>query len=141
MLSQWYFSRTEAVKPDGIWIILDDQLDHRFYRRGIEEIFLAVVVGRRGNDHKVRVLICGFCLQRRSQIQFLFNEMLLYVLILNGRLLLMDQLYRFWNNIHRRYMMVLCQQSGNGQADIAGSCYCSFHRRFFSISSFSTPSY
>ena len=42
---------------DGIRIILDDQLDDRFHSRSIEEILLAVVIGRGSNDHDIRILI------------------------------------------------------------------------------------
>ena len=56
---------------DGIRIILDDQLDNCFNRRGIKEVLLAIVVGRCCDDNEVCILIGSFSIKCGCQVQVL----------------------------------------------------------------------
>ena len=62
----------EANRNRGLYhhncfrVILNHQLDNRFNRRSIKEIFLAVIVGRSCNHNKISIRICFFCIQRCS---------------------------------------------------------------------------
>ena len=125
-----------AVKPTGIvdlmtmtasGIGLNDQLDHRLHGAGIEVVLLAVVVGRRGDDHEVRIPIRRFGVQRGGQVEFLFREILLNVFVLNGRLAAVDLLHLLRDDVHGRDVVMLRQQRGDGQADIAGARDCDVH--------------
>ena len=92
---------------DGIGIISNDQLDDRFYRRGIEEVLLAVIVGRGCDNNEVSVFIRCFRIQSRCQIQVLLCQVLFNVLILDWRLFAIDEVNLFRNNIYRHDLMVL----------------------------------
>ena len=112
---------------DGIRVVLNDQLDDSLNRRGVKEILLAVVVGRSRNDNEVSIFVGGFCTQRCGEIQVLLCEVLLDVLVLNRRLTVVDEVNFFRDDVHCHDLMVLTQQRGNGQTDIAGSGNCNFH--------------
>ena len=68
---------------DGLRVHLHHQLDDRLHRRGIEEVLPAVVVGRGGNDHEVRVPVGRFPVQRSGQVEILFRKVSFNVVILN----------------------------------------------------------
>lgn len=104
---------------DGLGVHLHHQLDDRLHRRGIEEVLPAVVVGRGGNDHEVRVPVGRFPVQRSGQVEILFRKVSFNVVILNGRLFVVDLLHLLRHDVHSGDMVVLAQQSGDGQADIA----------------------
>ena len=92
---------------DGIRIILDHQLDDSFYCRSIKEVFLAVIVGRCCNDNKIRIFVGGFSIKCGSQIQIFFGEILFNVLVPNRRLLVIDKVNFFRDNIHCHDLMML----------------------------------
>ena len=88
---------------------------------------LAIIVGRRCDNNKIRVLVGSFSVQRRRQVQVFLCQILFNVLVLNRRLLVIDKVNFFRDNIHCHDLMVLGQQRGNGQTDIASTCNCDFH--------------
>ena len=45
----------------------------------------------------------------------------------NAGLLMIDEVNLLRDNVHRHDLMVLGQQRGNGQTDIASTCNCDFH--------------
>ena len=112
---------------DSIRIILNNQLDNCFNRRGIKEVLLAIVVGRCCDDNKVCVLIGSFSIKCCCQVQVLLCQILFNVLVLNRRLLVINKVNLFRNNIHRHDLMMLRQQRGNRQTDVTGTCNCDFH--------------
>ena len=112
---------------NGVGVILDHQLDHRFHGAGVKVVLLAVVVGGRSDDHEVRILVSGFRIQGGGQVKLLFRQILFNILILNGRLALVDQLHLFRHDVHRRHMVVLRQQRCNGKTHIAGTGNCNIH--------------
>ncbi len=90
-------------------VMLNYQLNNNFNRRSIKEILLTVIVGKCCNDHKIRIRICFLCVQRCGQIQFFFCQILFDILVLNRRLLVVDQFHLFGNDVHRSHLMVLTQ--------------------------------
>ena len=112
---------------NGIGIALDGQADHRFHGRGVEEILLAVVVRGRGHHHEVSVLVGRCAVQRGHQIQFLFREILLDVLVLNGADPMVDLVDLLRDDVHSGHVVVLGQQHRNGQAYISGTGNCDIH--------------
>ena len=117
---------------DGLGIHLHHQLDDRLHRRGIEEVLPTVVVGRGGNDHEVRVPVGRFPVQRSGQVEILFRKVSFNVVILNGGLFVVDLLHLLRHDVHSGDMVVLAQQGGDGQADIA--CACNGNVQFFECS-------
>ena len=92
---------------DGVRIILHHQLDDSFYGRGVKEILLRIIVGRRCNDDEIGIPVSGFCIQRGSQVQILLCQILFNVIILDRRLTVIDHIHLFRDNIHRRHMIML----------------------------------
>ena len=92
---------------DGIRVVLDNQLDNGFDSRGVEEVLLAVVVGRCSDDNKICILISRFRIQRCNEIQVFFCKVLFDVFVLNRRLLLVDEVDFFRDNIHRHNLIML----------------------------------
>ena len=104
---------------DGLGVHLHHQLDDCLHRRGIEEVLPAVVVGRGGNDHEVRVPVGRFPVQRSGQVEILFRKVSFNVVILNGGLFVVDLPHFLRHDVHSGDTVVLAQQGGDGQADIA----------------------
>ena len=130
---------TVVLFPDGLGIAhrngrLDDhdciriagqhQFDHCLYRRGIEKVFAAVIVGGCGDDNEIRLAVCCRSVQRCSQIQVFFCQILLDLRINDGRFPLVDEFHLFRNDVYCQHLVMLCQQDGVGKSHIAGSCHC-----------------
>ena len=111
---------------NGLGIALDNQPDHILHRGGVEKVLLAVVVGRRGNDHEVRVGVGLPGIQRGGQIQFLPGQVLLDVLVLDGGFPIVDQLHLLGHNVHRGDLVMLGKQRGDGQPHIPGARHRDF---------------
>ena len=92
---------------NGFRIVLNDQLDDGFYRTGVKEILLAIVICRSSNHYKISITVCFLSIQSRSQIQFLFCQILFNVFILNGRLLVINQFHFLRDDIHSSHLVVL----------------------------------
>ena len=74
---------------------------------GVEEILLAVVVGRGGDYHEICIAVGGLPVQSGSQIQVHFPEIFLDAVVLNRGNAAVDFLNLFRNHIHRRHFVVL----------------------------------
>ena len=99
------------------------QFNDRLHRRGIKEIFLAVIVGRSSNDDKIRIPIGALTIQCRGQVKLFFSQILFNILVLNGRLLAVNQIDFLRHNIHSHHMVVLGQQCRQGQPHISGASH------------------
>ena len=120
----------------GLWVCLQHQLNHGFYGGGIEIVFLAVIIGGGGDDDKVRISVGIFAVQRGSQVQLFFGQILFNIFVLNGGFALVDQLHLFRDNIHGSHVVVLAQQRGNGEAHIACTGYGNIVLLFWSVFGF-----
>ena len=75
---------------------------------GVEVVFDRVVVGGRGNDYEVGIGIgCG-SVECGNEVEGLFGQVFFDVLVLYGRLFLIDEVDLFGNNVDGRYLMMLC---------------------------------
>ena len=111
----------------GRRVDLQHLADHILHGRGVEEILRAVIVRRGGDDHKLGIRIAGLPVQRGAELQRLVRQIILYVLVLNGRLPVVDHLHALGHDVHGGDIVTLRQQSGNTQTNIAGSCYGNIH--------------
>lgn len=93
----------------------------------IEIVLDGVVVRRRGNNHELRIAIGSRPVERGLQMQRFLRQILFDVLVLNGRLAAVYQIYLLGNDIHGHDLMMLGKERGDGQAHIAGSGNCYLH--------------
>ena len=108
---------------DGLRIDLQDQIDHLFDMACVKIVLDGVVVCRSGNHDKIRIPIGGGAIQCGGEIQRLLGQISFNIVILNRRLFPIQHLHLLGNNINCGYLMMLCQQCGDRQANIAGSGY------------------
>ena len=92
----------------------------------VEEVLDGVVVRRSGDDHEVGVAVGGSAVERGCQVQLLLCQVFLDVLVLNGRDAVIDFLHFLGDNVDCRHLMVLTEQRGDGQADVARAGYGNF---------------
>ncbi len=123
---------------NGFWIIFDNQFNDSFYRTCVKKILLAIIVCRRSDNYKISITVCFLGIQSCSQIQLFFRQILFNVLVLNRRLLVIDQFYFLRNNIYRSHLVVLRQQRSNRKANIASTG--NRNLQIFKISHFFYPS-
>lgn len=102
------------------------QLNDFFYMAGIEIILYRVIIGGRCDHYKVSIAVGFFAIQCGCQVQLFFSQIFLDVFVLDGGFALIDQIYFFRYDIYCRHLMVLAQQGGNAQPDIACSGHCNF---------------
>lgn len=95
---------------DRVRVDLHHQLDDGFHCGGVEEVFRAVVVGRRGDNHEIGIRVGLLAIERGSEVQLLLREVLLDVVILNRGLTGIDHVDLCRNNIHRGNLMMLSQK-------------------------------
>lgn len=114
----------------GFGIDRQHQIDHLLHMARIEIVLDGIIVRRRGNDHELRIAIGGRPVERGLQMQRFFRQILFDVLVLNGRLTAVYQIYLLGNDIHGHDLMMLGQERGDGQAHIAGSGNCYLHILF-----------
>ena len=106
-----------------------DKSDDGFYSAAVEEVLLGVIVGRGGNDDVVGVpigtgCVCGCREVKRARAAFGFCEVLFYVVILNGADVVVEFFDFLRHDVYCGDMIVLRKQDGQGEADVAGACYC-----------------
>ena len=104
-----------------IRVVPHDQPDHRFNRARVEVLGSGIVIGRRGDHHKVRVAVCRLRVQCRRQVQLLLRQVFFDVFILNRRFSVVNHLNLFRHDVNRRHLMLLAQQRRNRQPHIARS--------------------
>ena len=69
---------------DGIRIYLLHHFDDFFHMTCIKVILDRIIVCWCGDDYKVGIFISRLCIHRSCKIQFLFSQILLNIIILNG---------------------------------------------------------
>ena len=69
---------------DRFRVDAEDGLYDVLHRRSVEIIPLAVIVRRGGNNDVFRILICGFGIECRCEVEFFFGEVFLNILVLDG---------------------------------------------------------
>ena len=105
----------------GRRIDAENLVDDLFYVGGVEIVFRRVVVRWRGNHHKVGIFVGHVGIQCGRQSQGLLAQILLDVIVLNGRLAMVDEVNLFGNDVNGRHFVVLCQQGGHAEPHISGA--------------------
>ena len=106
---------------DGIWIDAHHLTDDCLHCRCVEEVSLCIVVGRGGDNHKVGLPIGCVAIERGMKVEVSCSEILLNLLVFDGRLLPVQQVHFLGYNVNRLDMMVLAEQHGHAKTDIACS--------------------
>ncbi len=96
-------------------------LDHRLDARGIEGVGLGVVVGGGRDHHEVGLAVGGLLVQGRREVQLAVGQELADLGILDGRAPLVQHRDPLRDDIHRHDPVVLGQQHGVGETDVAGT--------------------
>ena len=107
-------NRTRVAHRDGgldhhdcVRVDLHDQIDHGLHRGRVEEVALAVVIRRRGDDHEIGVRVRALTIQRGNQIQVLLGEVLLDAIVLDRADAIVDLLDLRRDDVDRGNVMVL----------------------------------
>ena len=109
---------------------IQDFLNDRFHRRGIEEILLGIIIGGRGDDD---IFCMGKSIpgiQGSPETDVLPLQEPGNVRIHQRRLPLVQHLYFFRYNVQRHHFLVLGQQEPVGKAHIPCTCNRDFHEWF-----------
>ena len=107
----------------GLGVDLQHEVDDFFHVRGVEVVLHRVVVGGCGDDDEVGIAVGGAPVERGGEVERFFGQVFLNILVLNGRNAVVNLLYLFGHHVDGGDLVVLCQQGGNAQADIAGTGY------------------
>ena len=105
----------------GVRIHLQHSVNDGLYRTGIKEVLLTVIVGRSGNNDKFRVAVASLLIQCSLQRKRLIGQIILDVVVLNGRLFVVDEVDAFLDHVDSCDVVMLCQQGGDTKSYIAGS--------------------
>ena len=92
----------------------------------VEEVPIAVVVGGRGDDGVVGACVCLCNVDRGVQVELALPRLglrqeALDLVVLDGRYVVVDLLDLFGHDVQRVDLVVLREQDGEGQADVAGT--------------------
>ena len=93
---------------------------------GVEEVPVRIVVGGRGDDGEVRARICLGHVDGGVQAELALPRLGLCqepldLVVLDGRLVAVDLLDLLGHDVQRAHLVVLREQDGEGQADVAGT--------------------
>lgn len=104
---------------DGAFVDTHHFAHHTFHGRGVEEVALHVVV-RRSSDHYEVSFRISFCsVEGGGQVKRFFGEIALDIFVSYRRLSAIHQVYFLCYDIHGGDFVVLRQESGDAQTDIA----------------------
>ena len=110
-----------------VGIDLENRIDDSLHGRGVEEVLLGVVVGGGSDDHKLGIAIAGLLVEGGLKREGLVGQIILDVVVLDGRLFMVHQVDALGDDIDSGDIIMLCQQSGDTQTYITGSCNGYFH--------------
>ena len=97
-----------------------DLTDDALHRRGVEIILVGVVVGGGGDQHQVRITVGAVAVGGGGQVQRTGGQVLLYLGVGDGGDAAVDKVRLLGDDVHGCDRVVLGQQDGHGQTDIAG---------------------
>ena len=112
---------------DGVGVDGHDLADRRFHRGGVKVVFHRVVVGGGGDHHKVRVPVGRVPVGGGGEMEGLVGQIVLDLRVGQGGLLGVDLVHLGLHQVYRRHLVVLGQQYGVGQANIASTGNSDFH--------------
>ena len=102
---------------------LQHQIDDLLHVAGVEVVPDRVVVGRGRDDHEVRVGVGPASVKGGCEVQRFLGKILLYVLVLDGRLPTGEHLNLLGDDVHGGHMMMLGQKSRYAQSHVARTGY------------------
>ena len=108
---------------DGVGVDLQHGVDDGLHGAGVEEVLLGVVVGGRGDDDELGVAVAGVLVEGGLEVEGLGGQVFFDVVVLDGRLFVVDHVDAFGDDVHGGDLVMLGEQCGDAHADIAGSCY------------------
>ena len=97
-----------------------DLTDDALHRRGVEIILVGVVVGGGGDQHQVRITVGAVAVGGGGQVQRTVGQVLLYLGVGDRGDAAVDKVRLLGDDVHGCDRVVLGQQDGHGQTDIAG---------------------
>ena len=102
-------------------------IDNILHSTGVEEVLGAVVVRRGGDDHELGVAVARLPVQRGPEVQRLVRQVFLDVVVLDGRLLVVDHLHALGHDVHGGDGMMLREQRRDTETDVTGPCNGDIH--------------
>lgn len=112
---------------DSVRIDVQHFLNDALHGRSVKEILVRVVVRRRGDDDVVRAGESVLRVEGRPEMEGLLGKILRDLPVHDGRLLFIQHLYFFGNDIQRHHVIVLGEQYPVRQAHIARPCDSNLH--------------
>ena len=112
-------------------IDLQYQVDDLLHVGGVEVVPDRVVVRRGGDDDVLGVRVCPAAVQGGRQVQGFLRQVLLDVLVLDRGPAAVDQVYLLGDDVHGGDTVVLGQQGGEAESNVACAGYgdaVRFHR-------------
>ncbi len=107
------------------------KLQHRLHGRAVEVIGLGIVIRGNGQNDEIRICIGGGTVGGGGQLQaalsgFGLSQILFDVIVLNGGLVVIDQLGLFGLCAHSSDLVVLREQNRQRQSDVSHTGYGDF---------------
>lgn len=106
---------------DGLGVHLEHQLDHLLHEARVEEVLVGIVVGGRGDDDELRLLVGLRAVEGGSEVQLVVREVVLDLGVRDGRQAPVDEIDLLGDDVHSGHMVVLGQQDGQGKPHVAGA--------------------
>lgn len=120
------FDDHDRLRVDG-----HDVTYHCFNGASVEVVGFGVVIGRRGDDDKVRAFIGIPPVERGPEVKLFVLEVVLDFGIFNRRFLAVQHRHLFGDDVERNNFVVLGQKDSVGETDVTGAGNCDFHAEDF----------
>ena len=108
---------------------LQNQFDDGLYSRAVKIVFLLIIVGRHGDNDEVGIFVCGRSVCGGGQVEltlafFGLAEVFLNIFVFDRRFEVVDLFNSFGKDVDGGNIIVLGEQSGQGETDVASSRHC-----------------
>ena len=105
----------------GVGVDVEHEVYDLLHARCVEVVPDGVVVGRGRDDHEVGVAVGRSPVERGREVERLFGEVSLYVLVLYGRPAAVYEFNLFGDDVDGRDAVVLREEGRYAESDVAGS--------------------
>ena len=112
---------------DGLGADALDLGEDGFDGRCVEVVRLCVIVRRSGDDDQVCVPVRAVAIHGGGEVEILVRQVVFDVIVDNRGFLPVDHIHFFLDDVHGSDLMVLGEEDGIGEADVACACNCDFH--------------
>ena len=108
---------------------LQNQFDDGLYSRAVKIVFLLIIVGRHGDNDEVGIFVCGRSVCGGGQVEltlafFGLAEVFLNIFVFDRGFEVVDLFNSFGKDVDGGNIIVLGEQSGQGETDVASSRHC-----------------